>query len=63
MPSAYSNPVLLYKTAEENVMSTSKRARTVLILTACALFITAIQMQGQAVNGTLLGTLTDSDAN
>jgi hypothetical protein len=60
MPSAYSNPVLLYKTAEENVMSTSKRARTVLILTACALFITAIQMQGQAVNGTLLGTLTDS---
>src|SRR3954463_7948053 len=60
MPSAYSNPVLLYKTAEENVMSTSKRARTVLLFTACVLFITAIQMQGQAVNGTLLGTLTDS---
>src|SRR5437868_12835077 len=41
-------------------MSTSKRARIVLILTACALSITAIQMQGQAVNGTLLGSLTDS---
>jgi hypothetical protein len=60
MPSAYSNPVLLYKTAEENAMSTSKRARTVLIFTACALFMTAIQLQGQAVNGTLLGTLTDA---
>ncbi|HVH89106.1 MAG TPA: TonB-dependent receptor [Terriglobales bacterium] len=41
-------------------MTASKRARTVLILIACALSITAVAMFGQAVNGTLLGTLTDS---
>jgi hypothetical protein len=41
-------------------MSASKRASTVLIVAACALLMTAIQVQGQAVNGTLLGTLTDA---
>jgi len=38
----------------------SKRARTVLILVACAFLISATTMFGQAVNGTLLGTLSDS---
>ena len=38
----------------------SKRARTVLILVACALLVAAVPMFGQAVNGTLLGTLSDS---
>ena len=41
-------------------MSVSKRARTVLVLLACVLGISATTMFGQAVNGTLLGTLTDS---
>src|SRR5690348_4663631 len=41
-------------------MSASKRARTVLVLIACVLVISATTMFGQAVNGTLLGTLTDS---
>lgn len=41
-------------------MSVSKRARTVLILIACVLFMSATTMFGQAVNGTLLGTLTDA---
>ena len=41
-------------------MSVSKRARTVLSLIACVLLMSATTMFGQAVNGTLLGTLTDS---
>lgn len=41
-------------------MSIAKRACTVLILTACALSLTTVSMFGQAVNGTLVGTVSDS---
>ena len=41
-------------------MSTKTRACAVLMFAACALSITTLQLFGQAVNGTLLGTLTDS---
>jgi len=41
-------------------MSRKTRACTVLMIAACALSITTVQLFGQAVNGTLLGTLTDS---
>ncbi|HWC19578.1 MAG TPA: carboxypeptidase-like regulatory domain-containing protein, partial [Terriglobales bacterium] len=38
----------------------NKRARTVLILIACMSLVSAAPLYGQAVNGTLLGTLIDS---
>src|SRR5437868_4559573 len=36
------------------------KSRKVLMFAACVLSITTVQLFGQAVNGTLLGTLTDS---
>src|SRR5262249_6609065 len=41
-------------------MSRKTRACAVLIFAACVLSLTTIQLFGQAVNGTLLGTVTDS---
>ena len=41
-------------------MSTKTRACAVLMFAACVLSITTLQLFGQAVNGTLLGTVTDS---
>src|SRR5256714_2265474 len=41
-------------------MFSKTRACTVAIFVACVFSLTAVQIFGQAVNGTLLGTLTDS---
>src|SRR5437764_1390451 len=41
-------------------MVSKMRACTVLMFAACALSITTVQLFGQAVNGTLVGTITDS---
>src|SRR5436305_5860775 len=41
-------------------MVSKMRARTVLMFAACALSTTTVQLFGQAVNGTLVGTITDS---
>jgi hypothetical protein len=41
-------------------MSHHKRAFAILLLTVCVISLTATQMFGQAVNGTLLGTLNDT---
>jgi len=41
-------------------MFNKRRACTVLIFAACVLSITTVQLFGQAVNGTLLGTVSDS---
>jgi outer membrane receptor protein involved in Fe transport len=41
-------------------MSHYKKGFTILLLAACVISLTATQMFGQAVNGTLLGTLNDT---
>jgi hypothetical protein len=41
-------------------MSSQRAVRTALLVVASTISITTVQMFGQAVNGTLLGTLTDS---
>src|SRR5207248_9951297 len=48
------------KNGPGGAMFNKRRACTVLIFAACVLSITTVQLFGQAVNGTLVGTVTDS---
>src|SRR3954471_6690775 len=49
-----------FKKRPGEAMSMKTRACAVLMFAACVLSLTTVQLFGQAVNGTLLGTLTDS---